>query len=117
MDKNEAVVRVLNNKKGDDDFTGAARIPGKWWLFRRCWFPSIRFPRFLSHVTKYRYLHILKTNIAKYRSTSVSECNFDKPAYFLAIGFIRFSKNAENKVILGSIFSKLSHTNTQHFYM
>jgi len=63
MDKNEAVVRVLNNKKGDDDFT------------------------------KYRYLHILKTNIAKYRSTSVSECNFDKPAYFLAIGFIRFSKN------------------------
>jgi len=93
MDKNEAVVRVLNNKKGDDDFTGAARIPGKWWLFRRCWFPSIRFPRFLSHATKYRYLHILKTNIAKYRSTSVSECNFDKPAYFLAIGFIRFSKN------------------------
>jgi len=93
MDKNEAVVRVLNNKKGDDDFTRATRIPGKWWLFRRCWFPSFRFPRFLSHATKYRYLHILKTNVAKYRSTSVSECNFDKPAYFLAIGFIRFSKN------------------------
>jgi len=92
MDKNEAVVRVLNNKKGDDDFTRATRIPGKWWLFRRCWFPSFRFSRFLSHATKYRYLHILKTNVAKYRSTSVSECNFDKPAYFFAIGFIRFSK-------------------------
>jgi len=26
MDKNEAVVRVLNNKKGDDDFTGARKV-------------------------------------------------------------------------------------------
>jgi len=92
MDKNEAVVRVVTII-GDGDFTRATSILGKYLVV----IPKmlISFPLMTSFPQsrhQYRYPHILMINLAKYQSTSVSECNFDKPAYFLAIGFIRFSK-------------------------
>jgi len=92
MDKNEAVVRVFNNKREMTTSLGP-QDPWKDWVVIPKMLSSLHFMASVPQSRhQYRYLLVLKTNSAKYRSTSVSECNFDKPAYFFAIGFIRFSK-------------------------